>query len=434
MMRFLLMTGLLTGLLFLGPHASTAQAAEPAGATTPPLPLSLDAFLAEVAQNNLEYAAQRYNVSIAQAEIAKAKVFPNPVLGSGYMGDVSGNDMPSNFNLGITQTFLTAGKRRAGIEVAEGNYRVAGSTLEDFFRNLRAAAANGFIDALAAQLIVQQKKRSAEALDRLVEANEKRFRAGDLAEIDVTQSRVEAQQFHSELLAAEANLQRAVIALSQFLGKERSSVTLNPEGRLEEIPPKNFSLPELVEEALQKRPDVVSAWHAREAARSGVKLAKANRFPDVDIGLTWQRTGKSTNEISPSPQFNSLGLSMSIPLPILNTKRAELEIARLTSEQAEKNWQAVRLKTEVEIRQAYTGHQLAAARVAKYKTGVLRDAASVLEAKLYSYQRGHTSLLEVLNAQREENNIYLAYYDTLTDYAKALVTLEQASGIWDVKF
>lgn len=125
---------------------------------------------------------------------------------------------------------------------------------------------------------------------------------------------------------------------------------------------------------------------------------------------------------------------MSIPLPIFNTKRAELEIARLTSEQAEKNWQAVRLKTEIEIRQAYARYQVAAARVAHYKTGVLRNATSVLEAKLYSYQRGHTSLLEVLDAQREENTIYLAYYDTLTDYAKALVTLEQASGIWDVKF
>ena len=434
MMRLLLITGLLTGLLFLESQALTAQTPEPLSATVSPRSLSFDAFLAEVAQNNLEYAAQRYNVSIAQAQVAQARVFPNPVLGAGGSRDFSGQDMPSSLGLSLTQTFLTAGKHRAGIEVAEGNYRVAGSTVEDFFRNLRAAAANGFIDALTAQLIVQQKKLSAEALDRLVEANEERLRAGDLAEIDVIQSRVEALQFHSELLAAEANLQTAVIALSQFLGKESGSVTVRPEGRIEEILPKAFSLSELVEEALQKRPDVVSAWHAREAARSGIKLAKANRIPDVDIGLSGQRNFASNNKIAPSPQFDLLGLSVSIPLPIFNTKRAELEIARLTSEQAEKNWQAVRLKTEIEVRQAYTRYQSAAARVAKYKMGVLRDSTSVLEAKLYSYKRGHTSLLEVLNAQREENTIHLAYYDTLTDYAKALVTLEQASGIWDVKF
>jgi cobalt-zinc-cadmium efflux system outer membrane protein len=288
-----------------------------------------------VAQNNLEYAAQRYNVSIAQAQIVKAKVFPNPTLGSGYSGDISGQDMPSIINIGITQTFLTAGKHRAGIEVAEKNYLAAGATLEDFFRNLRAASANAFIDALAAELIVEQKRRSSEALDRLVEANEKRFRAGDLAEIDVTQSRVEALQFQSELLAAEANHLTAVIALSQFLGQWRSSTTVAPTGRLD-VPAKSFVLSELVEDALMRRADVVAAWHSREAARAAVKLAKANRIPDVDIGLTGQITGQSTNKISPSPQFYSLGLSLSIPLPIFNTLRAELNMARFTSEQAEK--------------------------------------------------------------------------------------------------
>lgn len=233
--------------------------------------------------------------------------------------------------------------------------------------------------------------------------------------------------------SAEANHLTAVIALSQFLGQWRSSTTVAPAGRLD-VPAKTFLLGELVEEALKRRADGVAAWQSREAARASVQLAKTNRIPDVDIGLAWQRTGESTNKISPSPQFYSLGLSLSILLPIFNTLRAELNMDRFTSEQAEKNWQVARLKAEVEIRQAYARYQLATERVAKYKEGALRDAASVLEAKLYSYHRGQTSLLEVLNAQREENNVHLAYYDTLTEYAKALVALEQAAGIWDVHF
>ncbi len=53
---------------------------------------------------------------------------------------------------------------------------------------------------------------------------------------------------------------------------------------------------------------------------------------------------------------------------------------------------------------------------------------------IYSYKRGQSSLLEILNAQREENGIYLADFDTLTESAKALVALEQAAGIWDLNF
>lgn len=109
-------------------------------------------------------------------------------------------------------------------------------------------------------------------------------------------------------------------------------------------------------------------------------------------------------------------------------------MALFASEQAEKTFRSVQLKAEVEVRQAYARYQMAMARVAKYKEGALRDAASVLNAKLYSYQRGYTSLLEVLNAQRAENNVHLAYYDALTENAKALVAVEQAAGIWDVQF
>ena len=168
------------------------------------------------------------------------------------------------------------------------NYQVAGATLEDFFRNLRAAAANAFVDALAAQLIVEQKQRSAASLDRLVDANEKRFRAGDLAEIDVIQSRVAALQFHSELLAAQSTLQTAVIALSQFLGKQRSSVTVAPVGRLE-VPAKTFVLGELVEEALQRRADVVAALQARGSLPVGGQTGQSQ--PDPRRGH-WTRLAK----------------------------------------------------------------------------------------------------------------------------------------------
>jgi outer membrane protein TolC len=45
-----------------------------------------------------------------------------------------------------------------------------------------------------------------------------------------------------------------------------------------------------------------------------------------------------------------------------------------------------------------------------------------------------TSLLEVLEAQRVNNDIYIAYYAALNEQPKALVALEQSAGIWDIDF
>ena len=99
--------GLLLGRTAIAPTCRPAgSTGEPGGWVYFTHPLSFEAFLAEVAQNNLEYAAQRYNVSIAQAQIARAKVFPNPTLAAGSSRDISGQNMPSSLSLGITQTFL----------------------------------------------------------------------------------------------------------------------------------------------------------------------------------------------------------------------------------------------------------------------------------------------------------------------------------------
>jgi uncharacterized protein (DUF58 family) len=53
---------------------------------------------------------------------------------------------------------------------------------------------------------------------------------------------------------------------------------------------------------------------------------------------------------------------------------------------------------------------------------------------LQAHADGSASLLEVLEAQRANNDIYLAYHAALNEQAKALVALEQAAGIWDINF
>ena len=64
--------------------------------------------------------------------------------------------------------------------------------------------------------------------------------------------------------------------------------------------------------------------------------------------------------------------------------------------------------------------------------GVLADADRVHAATLFTYQRGGATLLEVLNAQRTVDEIYLAYYQSLADHARQLIAVEQAAGLWDI--
>ncbi|HEX7664225.1 MAG TPA: TolC family protein, partial [Polyangiaceae bacterium] len=95
---------------------------------------------------------------------------------------------------------------------------------------------------------------------------------------------------------------------------------------------------------------------------------------------------------------------------------------------------ASEVRVESEVRDALSHYQAANARVKLYTGGMLSDADKVLEKTLYNYTRGGATLVEVLVAQRTDNDVYLAYYGALADAAHALIGLEEAGGIWDVDF
>lgn len=393
-------------------------------------------FLNEVASANLDYAAQRYNVSIAEAALAAAKSFQNPTIQLSGGRDVTHNGserMPSTYGASLTQTIELGGKRKYRIAGARQNYAAAAATLDDFLRNLKLDAAAAFADALALSRSAEQKRQSAEDLSRFAGIQRERFRAGDISRADMLQTQVEEQQFQNELLSAQADAQNASLALCGFLGRENGQDVLVPKGDLE-IAPRDFDVSQLLADALKNRPDLVALRHIRDAAQSNVRLEKANRVPDLDVGPTWTHNTSSQNSIAPAPEFDSVGVQLSFPLPLWNRNKPAIASARLAAEQAQKQVEAAELKAEVQIRQAFSAYQSAAERVRRYQGGILKDADSVLDAKRFSYQHGQSTLLELLEAQRTADEVHSSYNDALADRAKALVDLNRAAGVWEIEF
>jgi outer membrane protein, heavy metal efflux system len=394
--------------------------------------LTLDEFLAGVAANNLDLAAQRYNVSIAQAQVVAAKVSPNPVFAASFQTDISHRDQAKVYSEGFTEEIEVGGKRKFRVSVAQKNLLSVSATVDDFFRTLRGTAATAFVTALAGQLTVDEKRRAFDALDNLAKANEKRLSEGDLGEADADQARLAAKQAESDLVVAQSAQSANLFALVQLLGK-RSAAVPNPSGSLI-FPNRDLTLSSILAVAMQNRPDVRSAHFALEAAQSSVKLARANRMPDPTIGVAVGETGRITNQIDPAPSYNTLTLSLSIPLPLLNSYRGEYEAALQTALQAKKTLESVELKAEVDVRTNFDRYQLAKLQLAKYQGNAMELARKVLEAKLTSYRLGAVSLLDVLQAQKDDTDVHLNYIAALTERVSALVALEQAAGYWDISF
>ncbi len=394
--------------------------------------LSLTQFLTAVATNNIDLAAQRYNVSIAQAQVVAARVSPNPIANFAGTRDVSDKQQPSTEGGGLSETIEVGGKRRFRVSVATKNLLAASSSLEDFFRNLRGSAASAFVDAVAGEKIVQQKRRAFESLNQLADLNRIRFQQGDIAEVDYNQALVDSFQAEADATSAESTARTAVFALIQLLGKP-SAQRPRPTSELA-VADREFDLGILLQHAMQTRPDVLAAEHAHESALASVGLAKANRLPDVTLSAGLQQNESGHNPINPSPNFNLLSFGVSMPLPVFNSFRGEYLVSANTAFQSEKNLRSVQLKAEIDVRQSFERFRLARARAAKYEGAVLGLSAKVLDARLAAYKTGSASLLDVLIAQKADSDVRLAAVDALSERAKALIAVEQAANIWDIDF
>jgi outer membrane protein TolC len=421
--------------LALAPGTAVAQGTPVAGATkaasarpeyaAPERELSFAEFLAAVLRSNPDYLAEQPAVGIAAAERRAAGRLPDPELAAGHARDPEGG--PASYSVGVNQTILLGGKRRARLAVAEHHLAAARAQVEDFARSLAAHAAEAYIDAAIAGRIYERQQRSVATLERLVAVNRERVRTGDLGELDLLQSQIELRQQQNELLTAGASRHEALLALAQLMGRHASDTLYTPA----ELPSpalEELTLDALVAEALQRRPDVIAARRGVSGAQAGVRLARADLVGDLGVGVSMQRSAAVAG--LPAPRWGGAEFSVSLPFPLLGLlNRGELHVAQRSAEQAELAARAVEARAEGEVRRAHSRYRLAAARAAQYSEELLADAEKVLAGRLYSYQRGNEPLIEVLLAQRAADEIYLAAYEATGEALKALVALREAAGL-----
>lgn len=399
--------------------------------------ITLEDYLNKVAASNLAYASQRYNVSIADAAIMASKVFKNPELQIGNMQDVtnagSSQQLPGFYSAFITQTLELGGKRRERQLVARKNYAAVSATLQSFLQNLRLDASGAYADAIAMGRVASQFQRTASLLRELLQAQQERQKAGDISDVDLLQTRVEVRQFEAELLNAQAQAANAELALGAFLGPQYAGTHWQPVGSLD-VTPQSTDLFKLLSSAIRNRPDLVAMRHRRDAAGENIKLEKANRVPDLTVGLGWTNSTYSGNTTSPQPNYNMMGLQFSLPLPVWNRNKAGIAASQAMASQAQLDLDAAEVKAGVDVRQALSLYGIARERVALYQGGVLKDADAALEKRVVSYKRGGSSLLELLDAQRKANEVWQSFYDAQSDHARAVIELHRAAGIWIIHF
>lgn len=395
-------------------------------------PLSYRQYMERVTAGNLEYAAERLNVDISDAEVIASKVFNDPNLSVSYFNNENNSlEMGEGVEVELSKTF-SFGKRGANIALARSESELSRALLADYFRNLRADATVSYLEALKQYELYKVKQNAYDNIRQLAESDSVRFKLGKIMEIDAIQSRLEAGILKNELIQAETDLHNAFSNLNLLTGSVVHDTLFIPEASLH-LSPREFVLADLISTASVNRADLVAALKNKEVASRALKVTRRERNTDVDLSIAISKNARVRNEEAPAPPFTGVTAGIAIPLKFSNFNKGAVRAARFREQQAETQYQQALLQVQTEVVQAYRSYQSLMQQVGHYENGMLQAAREVIDGKVYSYNRGEVSLLEVLDAQRTFDDVQAQYIETLFNYSTALVELEKSAGVWDVE-
>ena len=142
-------------------------------------------------------------------------------------------------------------------------------------------------------------------------------------------------------------------------------------------------------------------------------LARSQRTRDVSVGAQFERYPGSM-------PTNSIGFGIAVPLFLGNDFSGDIQRAEVDRYAALDALEKARATAATEIGRAVADLRAAAERLARYESSLLGAAQRSADAAEFAFQRGATSVLEVLDARRTLRAVQLEALAARAEHAKAL--------------
>jgi multidrug efflux system outer membrane protein len=259
---------------------------------------------------------------------------------------------------------------------------------------------------------------------------ERRWRAGDVAELDVARAATEVAATESEALALDRRRAELEHALAVLLGEAPAQFSLPAQNWETALPVIPAGVPATV---LTRRPDVSAAQNGVMAAQARVGVAKAAWFPNIALTASG---GYASPELSDLFNWSSrawgIGALLSLPLIDGGRRKAGVQAAAADFDGA-----VAQYREQVLVAFKDVEDQLAALRLlteqAQAQARAVASASRTTALSGARYRAGYVSQLELLDAQRSElRNRREALQVRSARYQSTVALVRALGGSWDI--
>lgn len=375
------------------------------------------AFVAELEAKDPRVAIAAARVAAVRAEVADARVRPNPSIGlEREVPYVDGSGLATNY-LRLSLPVDISGRRGLKIDAAEASVRAATSEatrtwLEAVIEGLRV-----FDDCARARLYVQLLTDARGSLVRAVEIARERSKTGAASGYEVQRFELELAGHDDDLATAQIELRRARRQLAGLIGRTGELDATSALALPSTVP----TLDELLAKA-NDRGDLRATRQREEAARGRERAAGRGWVP-----LPTLTAGAMTADMGTQTGTGYVaGLLLTIPI----FDRGQGDKARAIADRhladAESRWLQRQIGSSVQV-----AHATLIARIAQAQqiaSGQLDRLDVILGAAETAFREGHASVVELLDAHRAARAVRLRALELRHQVARDKRELELAVG------
>lgn len=369
-------------------------------------------------------------IDVQQGLVTQAGAYPNPsIAGRGGRGSLRDagvlspgafSEAPPNtvteYNAQVSQPLEWPLKREARKNAAQAALEGAIVGYDETLLNLRADVKLAFWTLLSAQRSLLLARENLAIIVDIRQIVDRRVKLGEAPRFEAIKAQVEVLKAEQRVTREENNVEVSRVVLDTL-----TAGSLGPRYRIEgefERLPVALERNRLVEDALQQHPTLRRLHKGIEESGRRVDFERQARVPNLTVqGGYWREVGRE-----------AVQGGLSLPLPIWYQRQGEIASALGTLRREEADLLRVSYDFIRQVNQHFRDAVTTGRLVEVFEQGLLRKTQIALEMAQFSFKRGESSLLQVLDAQRVHREVMLDYWQARHDLSMATTQLERFVG------
>jgi multidrug efflux system outer membrane protein len=379
--------------------------------------------------------AARENVTIAGAGGLPSLVGTGGATASGqdgsYLRRTTTNDSASSRTLsaGLDASWLLDffGQYRRSREAANASLDAAYNDVNVARLAYLSDLVASYVDARYYQEALALSRKNLTSRRETLKLTTDIKEAGAASNLEVLQAEGLVNQTLADLPGLETGFHQAANHIATLLGVPATTVTGSLIKGSAQPMPRYATRTGIPADLIRNRPDIRAAERRLQAATASIGIAEAQLYPSIELGGT---IGASrTFSSAATGNLTSWSFGPTLALPIFNggALKAQVKVARSEADEQYLVWKQTVLGAIEEVENAQTALHRDSQTVAALRK-VVQSYEQALSLARESYRGGASTVLDVLDAERNVASARLSLASAIRQLARNYVALNVAIG------